>query len=466
MASYLSEVPPDVVFSIFICCDIATVVSVGRTCRYLHDLTLQKSVWLALVEDLRRRFFLPEIFIPNLEETSTTDLIVLVKRILTGPETWSPTSSGFTPEVSKRITLHPTIRHGAGILSWENEARLSPSGRFVLFNNWKTLECWDVAADVLIWTHVPGLDRARVCLFAMDEIVDGDSLIIMICERTYSHQRKNYIEIVELNPRSGTQANLLQVRCPNTSYDNSLAAPAILGNVAVVALSASADAYLVMDWKSQVAFAVEASGTHGMLMEIIPGHFILKTRHLRDGSGDLYLISVQAALLSHATPVDLHAGAPFNPVTVDQLPKILAQSIMSSPEGSHRSDHQLSVHPSPLHRDVYRVWVFHSPKYIDPDAVLCSYDLVLLPAYAPSWNERTRVPARSGLYHHRIAYSGHTEFFERIEGRVVPQVVPPVIPSTRGELDLGDPADPIHVSAYFGALTFATDSEVVILYFR
>ncbi|KAJ7717131.1 hypothetical protein B0H16DRAFT_1898046 [Mycena metata] len=316
MASYLSEVPPDVIFSIFIHCDIAAVVSAGQTCRYLHNLALHKSVWLALVEDLRRRFLLPEILIPNLDEASTTDLIDLVKRMLTGPETWSPTSSGFTPEVSKRIPLHPTIRHKTGSLSQENEAQLSPSGRFVLFKNWRTLECWDVAADVLIWTHVPGFDRAELREFAMDEIIDRDTLIIMICETAYySHRNlKNYIEILELNPRSGTQANLLQVRCPDTSYDNQFQVPEIRGFVAVVALSASGHMYLVLDWKSQIAFAVEASQTHDMrayymLMEIIPGHLILKTRD------DLYLISVQAALLSHGAPVDLNAGAPFNPVT-------------------------------------------------------------------------------------------------------------------------------------------------------
>ncbi|KAJ7758738.1 hypothetical protein B0H16DRAFT_1535454 [Mycena metata] len=467
MASYLSEVPPDVIFSIFIHCDIAAVVSASQTCRYLHNLALHKSVWLALVEDLRRRFLLPEILIPNLDEASTTDLIDLVKRMLTGPETWSPTSSGFTPEVSKRIPLHPTIRHRTGSLSQENEAQLSPSGRFVLFKNWRTLECWDVAADVLIWTHVPGFDRAELSEFAMDEIIDRDTLVIMICETAYYSSRnlKNYIEILELNPRSGTYANLLQVRCPDTSYDHQFQAPAIRGFVAVVALSASGHMYLVLDWQSQIAFAVEASPTHDMrayymLMEIIPGHLILKTRD------DLYLISVQAALLSHGTPVDLNAGTPFNPVTVNQLPKILAQNINLSAEGSPRSPHmhQLSVHPSPLHRDGYRVWVFHSRS--DVDAVLCSYDLVLLPGTAPSWSKRTRVPARSGLYYQRIAYSGHTEIFGWIGDRAVHQIVPPSITSTRGEIDLGRPRSRIHVLAYSGALTFTSPSEVVVLYFR
>ncbi|KAJ7728332.1 hypothetical protein B0H16DRAFT_1734704 [Mycena metata] len=471
MPSYLSEAPPDVVFSIFIYCDIASVVSVGQTCRYLHDLSLHQSVWLALVKDLRQRFILPPM-IPDLEGARTMDLITLVKRTLTGPETWNPTSSGFAPQVSQRITLHPTIHLGAGILSWENEAKLSPSGHYVLFNNWQTLECWDVVADTLIWKHVSNLDRAGVLLFAMDEPVDGDTLIIVICERTRSLERKKqvffYIEIIELDLRSGAHTSLLQLRCPDTSYDNPFADPAILGNVAVVALSAYADVFLVLDWKSQSAFAVEASGTHcGILMEIVPAHLILKTRDVRDrtGSGDLYLIDIEATLRSHGAPVDLHAGAPFHPVTLDDLPKILTQSIMPSVEGSPRTSHQLSVCRSPLHTDIYRIWVFHSHT----DAVLCSYDLSLRPATAPSWIERTRAPARHVFYHHRIAYSGHTEFFERIEGRpgVVSQIAPPVLTPTRGELDLpGDCADPIDVSAYFGALTFATNSEVIILYFK
>jgi hypothetical protein len=61
---------------------------------------------------------------------------------------------------------------------------LLPSGRYVLFNNWKRLECWDVVHDRLVWKHKASFEDAWVLEFAADEI-EGDSLVIMICMRTH-----------------------------------------------------------------------------------------------------------------------------------------------------------------------------------------------------------------------------------------------------------------------------------------
>ncbi|KAJ7164284.1 hypothetical protein C8R46DRAFT_1099222 [Mycena filopes] len=460
-SSCIPELPADVVFSIFLFCDIASVIFVGQTCRHLHDLAFHKSVWLSLLHDLKRRFILSDAVSPNLEEASTSDLINAVKRLLTGPDTWTPTSAGFTPEVAQRITLHPTIHLGDGILNWENEARLSPSGRFVLFNNWRSLECWDVGADRMIWAYVSRLEHSRVLAFAVDEVVDGDALVIMICERTYSASRRNYIQIVELDPRSSTIANLLQVPCPSTSYDNPFAGPVIRGGVATVALSPYLNSQLVLDWKSQLAFVIDSSETDAHLMDIIPGHLILQSSDSVDASIYLYLINVQDALRAHGVPLD--GDTAFNSVTVDQLPKILTQEVViPGANPRFKADQRLCVHARPLHRDAYRIWFYSAAA-----ALLCSYDLVLAPT--PVWRERTRTPPRTGVYYQEIAYSGHAQSFERVpQHGVVHQILPPIIPVslTRGELNLGSAADPIDVSPYSGALTFATDSDVVVLYFR
>jgi hypothetical protein len=88
-------------------------------------------------------------------------------------------------EISRQITLHPTIRTGPGILDWENEAKLLPSGRHVLFNNWDILECWNVADDRLVWKYTSAVERASVLQFAAEETGQGDSLIVLVCIRTY-----------------------------------------------------------------------------------------------------------------------------------------------------------------------------------------------------------------------------------------------------------------------------------------
>ncbi|KAJ7155174.1 hypothetical protein C8R46DRAFT_437221 [Mycena filopes] len=311
----------------------------------------------------------------------------------------------------------------------------------------------------MTWKYVSDLQRSMVLVFAMEEVVNGDKLVIMICERTYSASRKNYIQIIELDPRNGINANLLQVLCPSTSYDNPFAAPVVRGAVATVALSPYSDAQLVLDWKAQSAFVIKSSEPHTTTMELIPAYLILQTFDSVDGGIYMYLISAQDALRAHGVPLD--GDTAFNSVTVNQLPKILAQEVVI-PESKppFRADQQLCVHARPLHRDAYRIWVYSAAA-----ALLCSYDLALTPT--PVWRERTRTTPRTEVYYQEIAYSGHAQSFERVAKRgVVHQILPPIIPVplTRGELDLRGAADPIDVSAYSGALTFATNSDVVVLY--
>lgn len=126
---------------------------------------------------------LPATSFPDLRDLMQDELVKLVKQVVHGPDTWSPQHSGFTPRVSKEITIHPHIVNVHGILSLENEAKLLPSGQHVLFNNQNKLECWDVAEDRLIWRHAPAVADARVLQFVAES--KGSGLVIVICERTF-----------------------------------------------------------------------------------------------------------------------------------------------------------------------------------------------------------------------------------------------------------------------------------------
>ncbi|KAJ6461721.1 hypothetical protein C8R45DRAFT_1108478 [Mycena sanguinolenta] len=82
-ALLFSELASDVIFSIFACCDISSVVSVGQTRRYLHAFALfDKSVWLGLLDNLQRRAILDRDFTPSLK-TLSTDEMIGVNRLLT-----------------------------------------------------------------------------------------------------------------------------------------------------------------------------------------------------------------------------------------------------------------------------------------------------------------------------------------------------------------------------------------------
>jgi hypothetical protein len=137
------------------------------------------------VRNLRQRSILDHNCTPNFQSLSTKGLVKAVKRLVTGPQAWHV---GSTPTVSKKIIIHDAEIRGRTI-DWQkrHKAKLLPSGRYILFKNWPTIECWDVAGDRLIWTHAPAFNGALVLDFAVEETEEGDSLIIMLCVRTHPH---------------------------------------------------------------------------------------------------------------------------------------------------------------------------------------------------------------------------------------------------------------------------------------
>ncbi|KAJ7122101.1 hypothetical protein C8R44DRAFT_876415 [Mycena epipterygia] len=225
-ASLFSKLAPDIIISIFAYCDISTVVSTGQTCRYLHGLAFHKAFWRVLVKDLQRRGFLV-VSTLDLQGLSTDDLITLVKRPLTGPKTRTPRDEDFVPEVSRKITVHPRIAVGLAHRPRENEAKLL-----------RTDEC------------------AAVLAFAVDDTGDYDSLILMICQRTYpwtAENRKNHVEIVDLDLTNGTRTLLLTANAPDTYTEKPFSYPKVCGTLAAVAIT-SQHRYLVVDWKAQFSF--------------------------------------------------------------------------------------------------------------------------------------------------------------------------------------------------------------------
>ena len=148
-------------------------------------LAFTKHVWLTLLGDAQARFFLDRRPESPLHQLSTMELVGLAKRMVQGPETWSHShSSG--PLIARQIVLHPQIYLGPGVLEWENEPKLLSGGQYVLFNSRRTLECWSVAEDRLIWTHQSEWQFATVLQFAAEVVDDGRAAVILICQRTTS----------------------------------------------------------------------------------------------------------------------------------------------------------------------------------------------------------------------------------------------------------------------------------------
>ncbi|KAJ6557963.1 hypothetical protein B0H19DRAFT_1149276 [Mycena capillaripes] len=261
------DLSEDNIRSIFSFCDIYAVVSMSRTNKYFRQLTLEKLVWVDLVDNLRRKGFVDQLSISDIRSHSQEPLVALVKRLLTGPACWNPPikakgswfrstsshQSQIPVEMFAKYVLHPP-----GIIySKENATKLLNGGEYVLFNN-TTLECWSVQPDKLIWAYDKNGPESHVFQFAAEMVDGGSSVNIIVCERSWTvgGYDQSLIQIVKLDFNTGNSTRLLLNELPDTkSYGFTDAK--ICGSIASAVLQQwtndlhTPDSYcILMDWKT------------------------------------------------------------------------------------------------------------------------------------------------------------------------------------------------------------------------
>ncbi|KAJ6480024.1 hypothetical protein C8R47DRAFT_1218950 [Mycena vitilis] len=472
------DLPPDVIFSIFAHCDISTVVSAGQTCRYLHNLAFDKSVWLALVDNLRRRSILDQNRTPSIKNLSTEQLIQVVKCTVAGPAAWSPFNSDSMAEAHAKITLHPAVYTGDGILYWENVVKLTSSGRYVLFNNSRSLECWSVADDTMIWKHKSAIKYASTLEFAVEETENGQALSIMVCLRTYPHaysDRKNYVEIIRLDLRSRAQNTLVTTRAPNSQDDGSFSLPVIRGALAVVATSSQRDHYMIINWKTRSFFLLKCRPVRHNALLLIPHHLVLKTLSLVEEENEepveedtIHIISHDALRTYWAPTIDVGVTAEFASVSVHDMEKL---DTIVTPLSFNKWPffEAMSMTDSPLRDSEYRLWIHASADHRDQSygygqvGALVGYQLAVgRDGERPRWRSLGMfTPLVPSHYQAIIPYSGHTLSWD---GSSAFRISPLSSPS-QATVSLPDSGDYVDVAPYSGALTYSTHESIVIIYF-
>ncbi|KAF7351365.1 F-box domain-containing protein [Mycena sanguinolenta] len=209
------ELPEDVLRSIFSFCDIYAVVAMSGTNNHFRRLSTDKSVWVVLVNNLRRRGFVDRLSLSDIQSCSQEDLVGLVKGLLSGPASWTtnPESQSLVAAPT-RYTIHPSITP-------TGNSTLLPGGEYILcysFNT-RTLECWSVRCDKLVWAYVKkNLDSSVMGYDA--EVIDwGAGAHIIVCERDGSVSPSlDQVEIVKLDFATGTSTPLFVCKCPAGAY--------------------------------------------------------------------------------------------------------------------------------------------------------------------------------------------------------------------------------------------------------
>ncbi|KAJ6476848.1 hypothetical protein C8R45DRAFT_365785 [Mycena sanguinolenta] len=454
----LSDLPADIILSIFARCDIASVVSVAQTCRSVHALAFEKSVWIVLLGDLRRRCILDRNCTPNLETLSTAEMIEVVKRLITGPQSWNPGELDSVAEIPTKITLRPTI--DPQTLTW-SIAKLLPSGRYLLFSNMKQLECWSVANDSLVWTYT-STENIALEEFAVEE-TDID-VTIMLCVHTYrdGEPGPNFIEMVKLDFRTVTRTSLQIALVPDQT--ETFIDPLIRGALAVVSLKMNTgkNLYMILN-PEQKSYCILRGADRdnvysGPCVAFIPGHILLSEQDR------LHLISSDT-LDNHWAPTN-DPLVQFSPVLVKDIPKLRTFEA-SDVEQCFR---EIYVHESLTRDGDYSFWTYGASRMGDRGALL-SYRLSIPTHGDPQWCRRIQSVVEPGQvltrFYQAVTYSGHRLYSTLTpEYTIFSAALPVTSPRTvlvQLPPDLGPDID---IAPYSGALTYCTESSVEIQYYK
>jgi hypothetical protein len=125
-------------------------------------LTLNKKIWIALVEGLVSKGFLDLPRSRSLAEHLVEELITLVKRTVTGPVTWT-------------LILAEEIVLPASFLAVK-EVELLPGGQYTVVRRENCIELWNVEAQTPLWTRTS--ESNTYC--AVEMLNGGCSVVICL----------------------------------------------------------------------------------------------------------------------------------------------------------------------------------------------------------------------------------------------------------------------------------------------
>ena len=136
----------------------------------------------------------------------------------------------------------------------------------------------------------------------------------------------------------------------------------------------------------------------------------------------------------------------------------------------------ISAHESPLRQGLFVIWVYILLRSDSQRLPSTSITRKYLLSPNPTNNEPHQLKLQSSTFLQsaysvirHISYAGHIEFFDYSRNRTQRVLslreLDRITDDSDGVVDLPDTGDHVHVSAYSGALTYATHRSVVINYY-
>ncbi|KAJ7107394.1 hypothetical protein C8R44DRAFT_987028 [Mycena epipterygia] len=483
----LQDLPEDVLLLTFPLCDIYAVISTSQTNKYLHRIALDRIVWVALVEDLRLRGFVDRLSAEDIRASSAERLIGLVKKMVTGPESW-PTdkrrSTGrsrakfptrllrrmmswisgssrlpgppakTTLQVAERVSIHPRFPNHLRprYRLWYHRTVLLPGAKHFFSRSTNQVHCWTVDTDVGLWSHQTSTPAAEVHVFDAEVVNNGKNATVVVC---FQNQfLENVVDIVDLDLETGISQNLLTIHITEARF---YWIPSICGDI--IALSMGSE-YFLINWCTNSCCKLSPRLGSGLSLRLIPGYMILveSIAASKEPTAGIRICDV-ATLFPHWHSIeDSHT---IQPVSVDTLPTLLSRPIPLPP--NCKSGPKMALHESPLQAGLYRLWVYPLwPEGISSNIVRHGYHTVL-DHTGITLHQRTEEAAQVRSHSEWwVWYSGHRLLAYLYGGS---WISPPGLEPKRSVALSETHRRPLALSPYSGALMYASDSALVIDYY-
>ncbi|KAJ7107374.1 hypothetical protein C8R44DRAFT_885390 [Mycena epipterygia] len=458
-----------------------------HTNRYLRRIALDRIVWVALVEDLWLRGFVDRLSAADIRASSAERLIGLVKKMLTGPESWPtdkrrstsrpwakfttrllrrmmswiPGSSRqpgppvkTTLQVAERVSIHPQFPNHLSPLYrlWNHPTVLLPGAKYFLFCGTNQVHYWAVDTDVWLWSHETSAPAATVHTFNAEVVNDGKNATVVVCFKT--HFLENVVNVVDLDLETGISQTLLTVHIDEARF---YLIPSICGNI--IALSIGSE-YFLINWRTHSYCKLSSRLGSGLSLSLIPGYMVLLTfitSACEEPTAGIRICAVAMLSLHWRRTEDSDA---IQPTSVDTLPVLLLRPFPLPPDSKYSPT--MTLHESPLQPDLYRLWVYSRWSEESSDAVRRSYHLVL-DRTGIALHQRTEEAAELRWHSEWwVWYSGHRLLTYLRGGN---RISPPGLEPKRSVALSATHRYLLDMSPYGGALMYASNSTLVIDYY-
>nr|GAT51680.1 predicted protein [Mycena chlorophos] len=340
-----------VVGEILAVCDICSVLSFTRLNRYYRGLALTKQLWIRLLRRLQAEDFLDAcISLQELEESSTAALIDEVKRIVLGPQSWSP--SGGPPFI--RRTIRVQVEEDIS----EPSVWLIAGGRYALLNAWgmegRTQRLYNVLTGQRIAAFEPEGDPS----FLVDvNIPEGGDAAYVITLRYQDWTETLLMKVQRVDLRTSNIRDLWTLELPDSlAIDINTGALALSGDIITLTYDTESTfkcALLVFNWRTNEYSAIRVEAPN-ISIAFLPG-FICTSHTTLSGSDD-HLLSLYTL-----SSFEWYPTATLADSDTDAMPPPPYTSKRFSMRTGGIS---LTAHRDPLRSECYKIMLYLCPSPI------------------------------------------------------------------------------------------------------